>query len=408
MPEPVSRETDARVTARDHPDVLSVCRWLPQPFAFGAFSGQHDLIHICERQALVNLWFAATPVHEGDYVGPPRGGLVPGVEPDYDVAMPAGGYLQIRKGILIGWRNDPANVPLIRADGSDFVPEAFGSSAPYFVEQYRTMTADDRLNALAAVRRRRLSMLGPAEVQQDDVRPSPQRDAESLAIADWVEVSRNPHLCGCAAGQTDRTGASRRHSVPGSLLAQGGAVSTLVGGSSATDACEVVWRLTAQLSDPDRYGLVQAAEITARRQAEDLSGWPDAPITEEAVAVVAAQALRWHGPEIAGELPFWTLGWIFVAGSVLDGLFDGDARRRNTLRDAVLDRADRMRMRRVARSWAVAQSVERDLARLMDGDAGSSDVLDLRTEEASESHHDRDQDIYGRTVESVIRELASQ
>jgi hypothetical protein len=396
------------VTARDHPDVLSVCRWLPQPFAFGAFSGQHDLVHCQERQALVNLWFAATPVHEGDYVGPPRGGLVPGSEPDYDVAMPAGGFLQVRGGALVGWRPEPGDAPLIRADGSDFLPESYGPAAPYLVEQYRAMTADDRLNALAAVRRRRLSMAGPAQVDQDDIRPSPQRDAESQAIADWVEVAKDPQLCDCAADRDGHASGARRRSVPGSLLAQGGAVATLVGGGSAADACEVVWRLTAQVSDPDRSGLAQAAETAARRQAEKLSGWPDAPLTEDAVAVVAAQALRWHGAEIAKDLPFWTLGWIFMAGSVLDGLLDGDTRQRRELRAMVLDRADRMRMRRVARSWAVAQSVERDLEQLTTANPTGTDVLDLRTASVESQSPAADLDGYDRTVESVIGELASQ
>ena len=407
MAESVSGASEVRVTARDHPDVLSVCRWLPQPFAFGAFSGQHDLVHCQDRQALVNLWFAATPVHEGDYVGPPRGGLVPGAEPDYDVAMPAGGFLQVRSGELSGWQAAAGDVPLIRADGSDFLPESYGPGAPYLVEQYRAMTADDRLNALAAVRRRRLSVGGPAQVDQDDVRPSPQRDAESQAIADWVEVSKDPQLCDCDASRDGHSASARRRGVPGSVLAHGGAVATLVGGGSAADACEVVWRLTAQVSDPDHSGLAQAAEAAARRQAEQVSGWPDAPLTEEAVAVVAAQALRWHGAEIARDLPFWTLGWMFMAGSVLDGLLDGDARRRRELRAAVLDRADRMRMRRVARSWAVARSVERDLEQLTSA-APAADVVDLRATSVESQPSDHDADGYDRTVESVIRELASQ
>ncbi|MCH9719878.1 MAG: hypothetical protein K0U60_08440, partial [Actinomycetia bacterium] len=175
----------------------------------------------------------------------------------------------------------------------------------------------------------------------------------------------------------------------------------------AADACEVVWRLTAQVSDPDHSGLAQAAEAAARRQAEQVSGWPDAPLTEEAVAVVAAQALRWHGAEIARDLPFWTLGWMFMAGSVLDGLLDGDTRRRRALRAAVLDRADRMRMRRVARSWAVAQSVERDLEQLTTA-TPAADVVDLRVTSLESQPSDHDADDYDRTVESVIRELASQ
>ena len=404
-------ESDTELRMRDHPDVLSVCRWLPQPFPFGAFSGQYDVVHVSGRQALVNLWMSSAPVHEGDYVGPPRGGLVPGRFPDYDVAMPSGGYLRIRAGVLQDWNDERAPVDLIRADGDAYLAEAYGPSSPYLVEHYQAMTEDDRLNALATLRRRRVSVDGRAGGELDDGRPSPQRTYESRAIAQWVETSRAPSLCECLVADignaTKRTVRSRQ--LPTSLLSHE-VIPTVVGSGTAEQASEVVLRLSTLLAGPERTGLVHAAEAEARRCAESVTGWPDQPITEEAVAMVAAQALRWHGLEVAPHLPFWTLGWIFVSSPVLDELLGGDSLTRRKLRRDVLDRADQLRMRRVAHTWAMANHAEQQLDL-----ASQQRPEELLTKIAAGDGQKSDQyrghvvdDDYQQTVESMIAELASQ
>ena len=404
-------ESDTELRMRDHPDVLSVCRWLPQSFPFGAFSGQYDVVHVSGRQALVNLWMSSAPVHEGDYVGPPRGGLVPGRYPDYDVVMPAGGYLRIRAGILQGWDDDHADVDLVRADGDSYIAEAYGPSSPYLIEHYRAMSEDDRLNALATLHRRRVSVDGRAGGELNDDRPSPHRVYESRAIAQWVESSRSPRLCECLVADdgsaTRRTVRSRQ--LPTSLLSYE-VIPTVVGTGTAEQASEVVLRLSGLLAEPERKGLVYAAEAEARRCAQSVSGWPEQPITEEAVALVAAQALRWHGLEVAPQLPFWTLGWIFLSGPVLDELLQGDSRSRRKLRRVVLDRADQLRMRRVAHAWAAANRAEQqlDLAarRQPEELIAKTDGVDVKKVDQHlryVTEHD-----YQQTVESVIAELAAQ
>lgn len=404
------QQSAAETGARDRPDVLSVCRWLPQPFPSGAFSGRHDLVHVGERQAFVNLWLSDVPVHAGDYVGPPRGGLVPGQQPDYDVAMPAGGYLNVRAGVLVGWSDSADSGQLLRADGDRFQPEAHGPAWPYLMAHYRAMTQDDRLNALATVRRRRLSVHSQTDSADADA-PPVQRQAEAQAISDWVAASRQPEVCDCETDSGTPVGTPRRgRSVPGALLTHGGAITTLVGQGTPEEACDAVWRLTRALADPTQAGLVRAAEAAARRSAEGMSGWPDGPLTEEAVALVAAQALRWHGSAVAPQLPFWTLGWIFVAGPVMDALLGGGSlARRERLRRRLLDRADRTRMERVAHTWAAAHSATRDLDDFRevphDSLARRVEVIDLRSAEQSAQPS---ADIYRRTVESVVGELAAE
>lgn len=386
-----------------------MCRWLPQPFPSGAFSGRHDRVHDGARQGFANVWLTDAPVHPGDYVGPPRGGLVPSQEADYDVAMPAGGWLNVRAGVLVGWSDRSGDLPRIRADGENFDEHSYGPSRPYLVSQYRSMSEEDRLNALAAVRRRRLSVHGGAPGEDADGAPSLARGTQARAIADRVAVSRDPASCPCQ-GSADR-GAARRRTVPAALLNHGGAVATLVGQATPDEACDVVWRLTRALTHPARAGLMRAAEADARRSAERVSGWPDGPLTEEAVAMVAAQALRWHGPAVADRLPFWTLGWIFVASPVMDALLPplGHSRREG-LRRAVLDRADQARMRRVTHAWTAAHSASRDLdelRRLADEDVvTSAAVIDLREQSVPPAQSEPDD--YARTVASVVAELAAE
>ena len=89
---------------------------------------------------------------------------------------------------------------------------------------------------------------------------------------------------------------------------------------------------------------MRAAEVAARRAADSVAGWPDGPLTEESVALVAAQALRWHGERIIGRLPFWVMGWIFVASPVFEQLLPTvPSTERNRLRREVLNRADQVR-----------------------------------------------------------------
>jgi hypothetical protein len=380
-------------TQRDHPDVLAVCRWLPQPYPWGAFTGRHDRVHIGPRHGFVNLWWSDHAVHAGEYVGPPRGGLVPHPAADYCVVMPSGGYLIVRAGVLMAWQDEPhPDAPLVRADGEVFLPESYGPARPYWLWQYEAMSLEDRRNALAAVHRRSL----PAGADPaDDAGDLPGRDQGDLAraISDWVATSRPPVVCGCdsqagyvhVGAPTTRSG--RGLNVPNALLRHGGAIATLAGMGGADDACDVVWNLTNALADPAAAGLVRAAEVAARRAADTVSGWPDGPLTEDAVALVAAQAVRWHGSAIVPNLPFWTLGWIFVARPIMDGLLpDLPHSQRERLRTKVLDQADRVRVERVLRTWAAANDASRALQQARElattGDELTPDnaigVIDLR------------------------------
>ena len=123
--------------SRDHPDVLAVCRWLPQPYPWGAFTGRHDYIHVGDRQGRANLWWADFCVHRGDYVGPPRGGLVPDHYPDYDVAMPrrvsAGA-----SGCLAEWA-DTSRRPGLRAEAK-VSPPGIRSRQPVLAARLPAMT----------------------------------------------------------------------------------------------------------------------------------------------------------------------------------------------------------------------------------------------------------------------------
>jgi hypothetical protein len=205
---------------------------------------------------------------------------------------------------------------------------------------------------------------------------------------------------------------ARAGTVPGALLGHGGALATLVGTGTAEDAADVVRRLTLALTDPAQAGRMRAAEAAARRNAEALSGWRDGPLTEEAVALVAAQALRWHGMAVAPHLPFWVLGWIFVATPVMDGLLgQGSAAERARLRSALLDRADRARLERVLDTWTAAHQATRALQEWDDAAADTmvaraSAVIDLRVDERPSPS--AAPDAYTRTVESVIAELTAQ
>lgn len=397
-------------SSRDHPDVLAVCRWLPQPVPFGAFTGRHDHVHCLRRQGFVNLWWSDVVVHAGDYVGPPRGGLAPDPAPDYDVAMPLGGFARVRNGVLLGWDDEPSAELVIRADGEQYLSHEYGPSNPYFLEQYRDMTREDRLNALASVRRRRVAAPPTRE-------PDPQQDALADAIAAWVAVARMPDSCPhCSVTAEPFRRGAKGLNVPGVLLRHGGAVATLTGTADADTSADVVWSLSRAMADPSQAGLVRAAEAAARRSADSVSDWPDGPLTEDAVALVAAQALRWHGERVAPQLPFWTLGWIFVARPILDRLLPAVPEvTRDRMRRILLERADRIRVDRVMRTWAAANDASQVLERFRQI-AESADeltplgaVIDLRDATAGAEQHPaptRDE-TYERSVEAVVADLTA-
>ncbi len=368
-PDATGDPTPGDAAGRDHPDVLAVCRWLPQAYPWGAFTGRHDYVHVGDRQGRVNLWWADFCVHRGDYVGPPRGGLVPDHYPDYDVAMPAGGYLRVRSGVLADWVDEPSACPTLRGDGEAFLSQRYGPGNPYWLADYRDMTADDMRNALAGVRHRR------DDQNTDDT----VRGSELLAaIEHRVAAARDPENCSCLGREPDP---SRGMDVPGAVLRQPGAVPTLTGTNTGSEAAEVVWALTRLLADPDQAGLVRAAEVAARRAADPLVGWPDAPLTEEGAALVAAQALRWHGASVVGDLPFWVLGWIFIAEPVFEELLPQlPTRDRQRLRREILQHADRVRVDRVSATWAAAHRADKLLQAVADLTASEEPmgVIDLR------------------------------
>ncbi len=393
---------------RDHPDVLAVCRWLPQPYPWGAFTGRHDYVHVGARQGRANLWWADLCVHRGDYVGPPRGGLVPDHYPDYDVAMPSGGFLQVRSGVLADWSSRSSAACVLRADGEAFASQEYGPGNPYWLADYQAMGADDQRNALAGIRHRRAT--GSADESVDD-------DGLLDAITARVRTATMPQSCSCAG---PGVGPARGMDVPGAVLRHAGAVATLTGTGDAATARDVVWGLTRELADPDRAGLVRAAEAAARRSADTLAGWPDGPLTEEAVALVAAQALRWHGTRIVGDLPFWVLGWIFIAKPVFETLLPNLSQAdRARLKREILRHADSVRVDRVARTWAAAHRADQLLqavSQLADSAAtvtAAHAVIDLRDSDSQPAPEPivpepRDSPpAYQRTIASVVAELAA-
>lgn len=404
--DPHERASGPGPTSRDHPDVLAVCRWLPQPYPWGAFTGRHDYIHVGPRQGRANLWWADQCVHRGDYVGPPRGGLVPDHYPDYDVAMPSGGFLQVRSGVLADWADNPATSRVLRADGETFSPQEYGPGHPYWLHDYRAMTPEDQRNALAGVRHSRDS------TRSDDT----VAGAELLsAITDRVRSAQMPHACSC---ENDGPSPARGMDIPGAVLRHSGAVATLTGTGDPATAAEVVWSLTRELADPDRAGLVRAAEAAARRSADTMAGWPDGPLTEEAVALVAAQALRWHGGRVVGDLPFWVIGWIFIAQPVFESLLpDRSATENARLRRAILRHADEVRVDRVARTWEATHRADRmlravaDLADSPEPMTPAEAVIDLRTTAEPRpvvpQPRDSPPPAYERSIAAVVADLAA-
>lgn len=384
------------------PDVQTVCRWLPQPHPSGAFSGRHDRIHVGNRHGLVNLWGEPTAVHLGDYVGPPRGGLIPNQKASYSVAMPAGGYLHVEQGILASWSNNPGPEFLVRADGELFDPTDYSTLLPYFKSQYAAMSAADCRRAILGVRRRRLGVgPGASETPANQASdPRTESEVQVQSLRQLIARSGAPITCECDRDQRSagtpiwpyRNGAS----IPSALLRHASAMATMTGVGNPDDAIDVIWRLTGDLADPLRAGLVKAAESAARRfdssrDAMSMAGMPEAPLTEEAVSLVAAQAVRWHGASIVPRLPFWTLGWIFLARPVLQEL-ETNRLGPDELQRA-LDQADRIRVDRAHQVWAVANDATSALAKITElanskNDLGPNDlsnVIDLRADDSTPS-----------------------
>jgi hypothetical protein len=386
-PAPAATETPS-VT---DPDVLAVCRWLPQAEPTGAFTGTHDNVHVGRRHGLVNLWWSQTTIHIGDYVGPPRGGILPSQTPTYAVAMPVGGYLIIEAGVVVGWEDRPGPRTTIRADGECFEPADFSPSHPYFQSQYRAMTPHCSRLAILNIRRKRLGGADATQPQPAQQRTDPRSviDQQSHALLEAIAAATPPVTCLC-----DQPGLSpEQHTwpytassaVPSSLLRHASALATMAGVGNPDDAVDTVWRLTRELAHPARAGFMQAAESTARRRERTVVGLPEPPLTEEAVALVAAQAVRWHGSTVVPRLPFWTLGWIFLAKPVLDQLVSERLGPEKLQR--ALDEADQIRVDRARLMWTAANDAATALNRfaqatdaaLQSAATGSADVLDLRS-----------------------------
>lgn len=386
----VDSATRVPLRAVEGPDALAVCRWLPQAYPSGAFSGRHDRVHVDSRHGLVNLWWEDTVVHQGHYVGPPRGGLAADPSADYSVAMPAGGYLQVEAGVVATWRDTPGPGPLIRADGESFSPDDYTAERPYFTWQYQSMALNDCRRGILGVQHRSLRGLSsPAETSANQP-GDPRSDVEesARALLQLIAEAEPTVVCDCDSSRPTPNREIWPHRggsvVPSALLQHASAMATMAGAGNPDDAIDVVWRLTSELADPAQVGLVQAAEAAARRIESSVAGMPDAPLTEEAVALVAAQAVRWHGATVVPRLPFWTLGWIFLASPLLEELQTG-LHHPQQLRWA-LDQADRVRVERARRVWQSAHEAAAGLAELAafvdsDSELRPSDVagvVDLR------------------------------
>jgi hypothetical protein len=349
----------------------ALLRWLPTSEPSGAFQGQHDQVHIPggEQHARVCLWWSDGVVHPGDRVGPPRGGLVPGRDPRYQIALPSGGYLAIEDGLLTGWRAQSTGAaPVLRADGQVFEPGRYSAVQPYFRRHYERMTRSAVRAALTA--------LGH----------EPSAPAEVAQVLAAIAAATDPVVCGCTGRTRTAPEAPLGLVVPESLLVDIGTLRILVGEAGAVEAAATLWRLSGMVWDPVRVGRALAAESVARTAGESARGWPEAPITEQTVAHIAAQAIRYHGAQLVLAMPAWLLGWVMVARPVLAA-----ADPQGKLIAAALDVADRVRVARVETQWhAMAAArlllsrASRDMHVLDDPNAAlwqsaRSGVIDLRS-----------------------------
>ena len=359
------------------PAARAVLRWLPTQEPSGAFAGQHDRVH-CPGDGLharVSLWWSDHPVHPGDRVGPPRGGLVPDAEATYSVAIPAGGYLWIEDGVLTRWQaRAKPRAPLLRADGEAFEPARYSTVNPYFRRQYGRMTVPTIRTALTS------AGLGPAT------------DELLNQIVVGIAAASEPVVCDCSGDAPTAPAEPTGWTIPERLLQDPATLQVLVGEGDATHAGTVLWRLSEQIWDPVRVGRANAA-LAALDGVEDLAGrgsqTHDEPITEHTVAQIASQAVRWHGAAVVRTMPAWLLGWVMVAKPVLVAAAGQDDR---VIAEG-LDWADRVRVARVETQWhatasarlLISRSTQR-LADLDDPDSGlwehlaAPDSVDLRAQ----------------------------
>ena len=356
-----------------NPDAMLLCRWLPQPQPFGAFSGNNDGVHDGDRQGLVNLWSTGGVVHPGQYVGPPRGGLATGPDPTYSVAMPLGGYLNIDSGVLTAWTQRPHARPILRADGEVFDAEAFGIANPYFLAQYRELSHAQCRRNIAVARRQRLATAQLESASSTSpVDPRDEADSAAEAAMELIAAARAPQVCSCRTDEKTAVGPLKSQAVPSALLQRPAALTIMAGVGSPDDAIDVVWRLTAELADATTAALVRAAEDLAREASGNLATLPVGPLTEESVAMVAAQALRWHGYEVLERLPSWTLGWIFVAAPLLQRLRS----KVGTSLEATQEQADVCRIERANHMFRVRSAAKAALHATSQW--ASDPVVDLR------------------------------
>jgi len=324
--------------------VRSLLRWLPRSHAPSALAGRYDRVHIPgpHRHDRVALWWAPDVVHPGCAVGAPRGGVAPGNEPDYDVALTGGGYLLVRGGSVQEWAATAAAEAVVRADGQDFHAADYGPQRPYFRSQYLAMTTDDARVALAS---------------SQDCDPS---DATVASVLHQVRHHQQPAVCGCDGLLTsaDEPAQTQGASLPPQLLSDAPMLRVIAGDADADASVATLWRLSEQVAEPSAVGRAMAAESVGRGWGESAADWPAAPITEATVAQVASQAVRWHGRDVVRRMPAWLLGWVMVADSVLESLEP----RRTAVNDG-LDTADRVRLSRVERQWLAMASARRWLAR---------------------------------------------
>ena len=358
------------------PAARAVLRWLPTPEPSGAFAGQHDRVHCPgdDLHARVSLWWSEQPVHPGDRVGPPRGGLVPSADATYAVALPSGGYLWIEGGSLTRWQaRAKPRVPLLRADGEVFEPARYSTVRPYFRRQYGRMTVPTIRTALTS------AGLGPVT------------DELLNQIVGGIAAATDPVVCGCGGQSPTAPAEPTGWTIPDSLLQDPATLQVLVGEGDATQAAAVLWRLSERIWDPVRVGRANAA-LAALDGAEVLAAGapvpPEEPITEHTVAQIASQAVRWHGAAVVRTMPAWLLGWVMVARPVL--LLSAGQDDRAVAEG--LDWADRVRVARVETQWhatasarlLISRSSQR-LADLDDPDSGiwehlaAPDSLDLRS-----------------------------
>lgn len=325
------------------PGARALLRWLPAKAPSGAFAGQHDPVHCPEADlhALVGLWWSDRAIHPGDRVGPPRGGLAPGHRSSYCVALPAGGYLLIEDGVLSGWRARAVRqLPLVRADGQEFDPGRHSVVHPYFRRQYARMTP---------------SAISAALTSAGHDAASPEQVAEVLAM---TRRNEDPVVCGCRGGTRTTAPAPLSLVIPESLLVDAPTLRVLLGEAGAAEAAATLWRLSASIWEPERIGCALAAEAAARNCGEPARGWPESPITEQAVAHVAAQAVRFHGADVVPAIPAWLLGWVMIAAPVLAA-----GRTPGGVVAAALDAADRVRVARVEAQWHAMASARVLLSR---------------------------------------------